>query len=44
VRTKSTAFAPMGMGNIGNADRGEPAAPADQDKPVKKLLRGLLGR
>jgi hypothetical protein len=44
VRTKSTAFAPMGMGNIGNADRGEGSAPADEGKPVKKLLRGLLGR
>jgi hypothetical protein len=44
VRTKSTAFAPMGMGNLGNADRGEGSAPADEGKPVKKLLRGLLGR
>ena len=44
VRAKSTAFAPMGMGNIGNAGRGEDAAPADEGKPVKKLLRGLLGR
>lgn len=44
VRTKSTAFAPMGMGNIGNAERAEEAAPTDDGKPVKKLLRGLLGR
>ncbi|MCJ0825619.1 hypothetical protein MQC88_06555 [Luteimonas sp. 50] len=44
VRAKSTAFAPMGMGNIGGAERGEEAAPADEGKPVKKLLRGLLGR
>jgi hypothetical protein len=44
VRTKSTAFAPMGLGAIGNNDRGEQAAPADEGKPVKKLLRGLFGR
>jgi hypothetical protein len=34
----------MGLGAIGNNDRGEQAAPADEGKPVKKLLRGLLGR
>ena len=41
VRAKSTAFAPLGMN--GASGPGEQQGPADESKPVKKLLRGLLG-
>lgn len=44
VRTKSTAFAPMGMNLSGDGNHRDEQAPADKGKPVKKLLRGLLGR
>jgi hypothetical protein len=46
IRTKSTAMAMLGM-NFGAAAQDREEAPQDdqpQEKPVKKLLRGLLGR
>lgn len=43
VRTKSTAFAALGMDIAANDERSRPDQPQDKKKQMKRLLRGILG-
>lgn len=43
VRTKSTAFAPLGVDLASGDEHSRPDQPQDKKKQMKRLLRGILG-